>query len=82
MPRNLTTARTQNNKTRPFIYELGINFALAYSITVALFVIPYLVFIRKIIPLYILGLYLGCFIIYSVFWLYDKKGFIKNEFNN
>lgn len=66
---------------KKFFREALLTFALVYSIIISLFFIPYITFVNKTININYILAYLFAFIIYLVFWLVDKKDFIKNEIN-
>lgn len=64
-----------------FFREALTTLALVYSIMIALFFVPYLIFVNRAINFNLIMLYLIILCAYLVFWLIDKEEFIKNEIN-
>lgn len=67
------------DKKDSFMRELLLFFALFYSILFIAFVIPYL-FIRELIIFHFIIIYLFCVLAYFSYFIIDKWGFIKDEF--
>lgn len=67
---------------RKFIWEFIINLALAYSLLIIIFFLPY-IYIRNLFSktnFWILVVYLAIAFSYLCLWIKDKWGFIKDEF--
>ena len=68
-------------KERPFINELLINIGLIYSLLVAVFLLPY-IYLKKIFSNYLIVIAILLLVLYTLFWLLDKKAFFENELDN
>ena len=84
MKQKVASKSQEQDKEKPriFILETLVNFALIYSIVVAIILIPYL-YIRghfnNILVFWINVVYCLLLLVYIIFWIRDKKEFFKYE---
>lgn len=82
MKPSVVSKKRKPQSSRIFGWEFLINFALVYSIFVAIILVPYS-YIRGLfninVVFWIYLIYGIAIIIYLVSWIIDKKQFFKNE---